>query len=171
MLPYGSRVLVRASIVRILGTHEGDQVSFRQRPADRRSPYGRIDTVWDEWPGVAVPLAWADGAEDDDWQLEPVPNGSAVVRCRRFELEVPEAGIVIGGRHVYEYHIVEGGELDNTPTWSSNVPGRRRRLDLCEVALPPDGRRGVHKDRSRLMLAHPHDVALDTRRQRRVAAS
>lgn len=143
MWSYGTIVLVRAKIIRVVGDTHEDRKRFRQQISDRRV-YGREDRMWTEWPGISLPLDWADAT--DGWQLEPVPNGHPVVRCRRFELDEPARGIVIGARHLYEYTAVDGAREDY------------RRVDLCEIALPPAGKRGLHKDRTRLVLAHPHDA-------------
>lgn len=149
---FGTVVEVRAKIIRIQGSTEDGRPRFHQKRTDR-SPWGRIDDEWDEWPGVALPLEWAEGTEG--WQLEPQPNGHPVVRCRRFEFDPTVKGLVIGERHLYEHTLVEG----DATRFSGVATSDRRRVDLCEIALPPSGKRGLYKDCTTLILAHPLDVA------------
>lgn len=144
--PYGTVVLVRAKIIRVVGETRDGQPFFEHKPGDRHA-YGRVKGSWSDWPGHALPFDWGEDV-GADWPLEPIPNGHPVVRCRRFELNPQPRGIVIGARHLFEYVVVDGRLVEE-----------RRRIDLCEVALPPAGKRGLHKDRSRLVLVHPLDAA------------
>jgi hypothetical protein len=153
LITYPVMVLVRAQIVRVIGARRDGKMLFRQKPLDRRR-YARFDLETDEWPGAAVPTDWVE--TPDGWQLEPSPNGHAVLRCRRIEFDPPQTGIVIGNTALPEGTIVQESHPD-TP-WSKGSQIDRRQVDLYEIAMPPNGAGGLYANRARIILAHAFDV-------------
>lgn len=145
--------MVRAEIVRIVGAkHDGLPV-FRQKPNDARR-FAAHDGHFKgavEWPGVGVPIAWAD--TEPDWEVDPALNGHAELRCRRLELSPPQIGHKIGMTRLTEGPIRQRGDGPPAQDWSAD----RRWLDLYEIALAP-GRRGGRGERACIILAHPFDV-------------
>lgn len=153
MLEYSTMVLVRAQIVRFVGASHDDGPRFRQKPKDR-SRYARFDTMTTEWPGVPVPAEWA--VTPEGWELEPAPNGHAVLRCRRLEFTPPQSGIVIGVTWLAEGTIVT--DTDPDLPWFKGTAVDRRLVTMYEIAMPPNGSSGRYANRARIILAHELDV-------------
>lgn len=150
-LEFGTRVLVRAEVTRVIGTHAGDVNTFKQKVLDTRR-YGtylfRDNPV--TWPGVAIPADWAD--TPPEWDIEPMPNGNAVVRFRRIALQTPAMGIYMGITRLAEGTLIGCSEEDERP-WRKRELANQRWVDLWEIAAPP-----TRNGRGRITLVHPFDA-------------
>lgn len=149
-LEFGTRVLVRAEIARVIGTHIGDIFTFKQKVLDTRrySTYPLKSPK--SWPGVAIPSDWADTPPEFD--VEPMPNGNAIVRFRRIALQTPAMGIYMGTTRLSEGTLIGCSEEDERP-WRKRELANKRWVDLWEVAAPP-----TRNGRGRVTLVHPFDA-------------
>lgn len=150
-LEFGTPVLVRAEIVRIIATHEPTGNNFKQKALDvkRYGAYKIKDRT--TWPGVAIPVELAD--TPPDWEIEPMPNGNAVMRCRRIELQMPMMGLYLGVARIAEGTLVQRGPNNKRPSWSARELDDRRWLELYEIGAPP-----TRNGRGRMTLVHPFDA-------------
>lgn len=148
-LAFGTPLLVRAEIARIVGAHSDAGYLFRQKPLDRRryALYDFDDTVSPDtaWPGRAIPEDWAETPLG--WEVEPSPNGRAVLRARRVMLATAQTGLYLGHIRLSEGTIAER-------SGKANQLVEQRRVDLYEVALTP-----LARGRARLTLVHPLDAS------------
>lgn len=141
MNPLGFKrsVLVYAVTMKVIGHHEGD--------TDRYKIHQAKDLPWfdhraeGDWPGEPVLLDW--DVPKGPFDLEPSPNGQAVVRFRRYHLDEARDGVVIGSTWRQEGVIADGTLL-----------GPRRSISLYEVALRPP----LRATRSLVVLVHPRDL-------------
>lgn len=147
---FGTPVLVRAEIARVVGSHVGGIHTFKQRTLDTKRWAAYVLKGSAGWPGVGVPAELADTPED--WDLEPMPNGNAVVRCRRLALQTPAMGFYIGTTHIVEGTLVASSQ-DQIRPWRKRDLVDRRRLQLYEIATPP-----TRQGRGRVVLVHPYDA-------------
>lgn len=148
---FATPMLVRAVIVRIVGTHEGAHYVFKQKKVDVRR-YGTYELPDAEaWPGVAIPPELAE--TPPFWPIEPMPNGNAVMRCRRMALQTPVMGVYLGSCRMAEGTLVERSPTNKRPAWSARELDDRRWHELYEIAAPP-----VRNGRARVTLVHPYDT-------------
>lgn len=145
-------MLFQAEIVRVVGAHHGDEYVFAQKKMDRRRYATYTLKGQQEWPGVAVPAEWAE--TPPLWELEPMPNGNALVRCRRLKFLTPITGIFVGSTRTAEGTLRET-ETDDKRPWRRNELEDLRWLDLYEIATAP-----TQRGRGRLVLVHPLDATV-----------
>lgn len=147
---FGTPMLVRAEVVRIIGSHEGDVYRFKQKTLDikRWGTYSFKDT--ETWPGVAIPAELADTPAF--WKVEPMPNGNAVMRCRRIALQTPAMGLYAGTTRMAEGTLITSTDEQRRP-WRKRELDDKRWLDLYEILFPP-----TRNGRARLTLVHPFDI-------------
>lgn len=148
-LRFGTELLIRAEVVRIVGRRTDGGVEFRQKPIDRkRFSHYDFDAGIDDWPGIAVPAELA--PPPPVWQLEPSLNGHAVLRCRRIPFAAPIVGLWVG-----RARLAEGTIMDNdAPAPRNGTLEDRRWIEFHEVALPPGGH-----GRARIALVLPYDAS------------
>lgn len=149
-LEFGTPMLVRAEVVRVIGTHEGEVFNFKQKTLDvkRYGSYAFKDTT--SWPGVAIPAELADTPAF--WKVEPMPNGNALVRCRRMALQTPVTGLYLGTTRLAEGTLIASSDIDRRP-WRKRELDDRRWIEFYEVGAPP-----TRNGRARLTLVHPYDA-------------
>ena len=138
--------------MRVVARRDGDTETYRIPQAERDVPW--VESTWTgEWPGEPVDLEW-DLPKGPQFQLEPSPNGRAVVRYRRFPLPLPVPGFVVAPELCRRYEGVVSN--DNAYAPGGGMIGPKRKLMLHEVALLPPARSSL------IVFAHPRDVeALD----------
>lgn len=141
---FGDQVLVDAEAVRVIGTIAAGTAPIRQSMSARdQFRYERVEFNDTTWPGEPVPLAWEPGPER--YQLAPALSAKAVVRVRRL-VRIPQVGMVVGCTWKQEGVIRPGGDGE-----AANLTGPGRRVVLCEVALPTEGK-------ARIILARAEDL-------------
>lgn len=149
-LAFGRQVMVRALTLRVIAYRDGDTERFKI-PQANDLPW--VDATADEWPGEPIDLL-SDLPKGPRFQLEPSLNGLAIIRYRRFPLDVPQIGFVASAsaarRHEGSLKAAEPG------AWvpGGSMIGPKRTLHLHQVALQPPGR----SVKALIVLVHPDDM-------------
>lgn len=160
-LAFGDHVAIKAFLVRTIANPGG---VYRQQSTDID---GSDLANTDAWPGEPVPLDWQAGRFGETfYDVEPSPNGSAVVRLRRHLLHPPATGIVIGASRRFEgkLHKAAGG---------ATTESRSRTIPVIEVAVAPRTRStsGYQATRAVVVCTHENDLVVLERAPAPVASS
>lgn len=164
-LGFEHAVAVHAVALRVIGFRADDEVRFKLPQAqDFPFPLPSLDGVRprqqvlqitaDDWPGAPIPLDW-ELPKGERFQLEPTLNGRAVIRWRRFELDPPIDGVVIGSTYRQE------GTYDD-----QTLVGPKRSVNVYQVALRP----GPRSARAVVAFVHGRDLSRRVLQPRGVAA-